>query len=311
MQHLGSDGSTRRCSWAIARLLGHAQPSTTFRSYLHYFSELADRSVKLQNFTQQGRSKYLQENLIDLDGITLLHDYLSTFEPYSGPENTSPFVAASALKFVRMLVLRRNFGVAQQATNISEKNGKYLENLLIETGRIVSKGNAGSHDLGWLSGIRPTRWAELVRHAEFVEGNEPLSSRPSYADEEVSAYIGPSRQVLLWQKEHFEFLKHVINLWNIDDQSFQLFTNSRSAALQNFANKNGFNLDKTHDLKIEGRKLQVDPVRCGNPLASIIDRSAATGLRGHGTIRSSQEFLLIFLISLALSWSASQGKLTT
>ena len=308
---LGSDGSTRRCSWAIARLLGHAQPSTTFRSYLHYFSELANRSVKLQNFTQQGRSKYLQENLIDLDGITLLHDYLSTFEPYSGPENTSPFVAASALKFVRMLVLRRNFGVAQQATNISEKNGKYLENLLIETGRIVSKGNAGSHDLGWLSGIRPTRWAELVRHAEFVEGNEPLSSRPSYADEEVSAYIGPSRQVLLWQKEHFEFLKHVINLWNIDDQSFQLFTNSRSAALQNFANKNGFNLDKTHDLKIEGRKLQVDPVRCGNPLASIIDRSAATGLRGHGTIRSSQEFLLIFLISLALSWSASQGKLTT
>lgn len=308
---LGSDGSTRRCSWAIARLLGHAQPSTTFRSYLHYFSELADRSVKLHNFTQQGRSKYLQENLIDLDGITLLHDYLSTFEPYSGPENTSPFVAASALKFVRMLVLRRNFGVAQQATNISEKNGKYLENLLIETGRIVSKGNAGSHDLGWLSGIQPTRWAELVRHAEFVEWNEPLSSTSSYADEEVSAYIGPSRQVLLWQKEHFEFLKHVINLWKIDDQSFQLFTNSRSAALQNFANKNGFNLDKTHDLKIEGRKLQVDPVRCGNPLASIIDRSAATGLRGHGTIRSSQEFLLIFLISLALSWSASQGKLTT
>lgn len=308
---LGGTDSTRRCSWAVARLLGHAQPSTTFRSYLHYFPDVANRSVQLQEFTQQDRSKYLQEKLIDLERITLLHDYLSTFEKDSGTPPTSRLTAAVALKFIRMLVLRKNFGIALQATNILERDARHLDNLLIDTGRIVTRNKSGSHPLDWLSGIQPTRWAEMIRHADKVEWEETPSKEVPYSKEEIRTFIGPSRQVLLWQKEHFEFLKHVINLWKLDNQSFQLFTNSRSATLQDFANENGFTLAKTHDLKIKGHKLQVDPVRRGSPLSSIIDRCAAIGLRGIGSIRSSHEFILIFLIFLALSWSASQGKLTT
>ncbi|WP_431150954.1 hypothetical protein [Acidovorax facilis] len=308
---LGSEESTRRCSWAVARLLGHAQPGTTFRSYFHFFPNVASRSVQLQKFTQQDRSKYLQEKLIDLDRITLLHDYLSTFEQNSGTTTTSPLTATEALKFVRMLVLRRNFGIAQSATNISDQNAKRLENLLIETGRIVSRKKTGSHPLDWLSGIQPTRWAELVRHTELVKWDESLSSNFPYAGEEISTYIGPSRQVLMWKKEHFEFMKQVINCWKLENDSFRIFTNSREMALQKFADDNSLQLITTQTLKLEGIKLQVDPVRRGFPLASIIDRCAAIGLRGTGSVRSSHEFMLIFLISLALSWSANQSKLTT
>lgn len=308
---LGSEESTRRCSWAVARLLGHAQPSTTFRSYIHYFPNLASRSVQLQKFTQQDRSKYLQEKLIDLNRITLIHDYLSTFEQDSVTTTTSPLTATEALKFVRMLVLRRNFGIAQLATNISDQNAKHLENLLIETGHIVSRNKSGSHPLDWLSGIQPTRWAELVRHTELVKWDESLSSSFPYAGEEISTYVGPSRQVLLWKKEHFEFMKQVINCWKLENDSFRLFTNSRELTLQKFADDNSLQLITTQTLKLEGIKLQVDPVRRGFPLASIIDRCAAIGLRGTGSVRSSHEFMLIFLISLALSWSANQSKLTT
>ena len=308
---LGSEESTRRCSWAVARLLGHAQPSTTFRSYIHYFPNLANRSVQLQKFTQQDRSKYLQEKLIDLNRITLIHDYLSTFEQDSVTTTTSPLTATEALKFVRMLVLRRNFGIAQLATNISDQNAKHLENLLIETGHIVSRKKSGSHPLDWLSGIQPTRWAELVRHTELVKWDESLSSSFPYAGEEISTYVGPSRQVLLWKKEHFEFMKQVINCWKLENDSFRLFTNSRELTLQKFADDNSLQLITTQTLKLEGIKLQVDPVRRGFPLASIIDRCAAIGLRGTGSVRSSHEFMLIFLISLALSWSANQSKLTT
>ncbi|ODS67143.1 MAG: hypothetical protein ABS37_00930 [Acidovorax sp. SCN 65-108] len=308
---LGSEESTRRCSWAVARLLGHAQPSTTFRSYIHYFPNLANRSVQLQKFTQQDRSKYLQEKLIDLNRITLIHDYLSTFEQDSVTTTTSPLTATEALKFVRMLVLRRNFGIAQLATNISDQNAKHLENLVIETGHIVSRKKSGSHPLDWLSGIQPTRWAELVRHTELVKWDESLSSSFPYAGEEISTYVGPSRQVLLWKKEHFEFMKQVINCWKLENDSFRLFTNSRELTLQKFADDNSLQLITTQTLKLEGIKLQVDPVRRGFPLASIIDRCAAIGLRGTGSVRSSHEFMLIFLISLALSWSANQSKLTT
>lgn len=308
---LGSDGSTRRCSWAIARLLGHAQPATTFRSYLHYFPEQAICSVQMQTFTQQERSKYLQENLIDLDNVVLHHDYLSTSDPYLRAATTSPLTPVTALKFVRMLVLRRNFGIAQQATNVSDQNAKRLENLLIETGHIVSRNKSGSHPLDWLSGIQPTRWAELIRHADHVEWDQTPLKETSYSNAEIRSFIGPSRQVLLWKKEHFEFLKHVVDLWKLDDKSFHLFTNSRSDSILAFANENGFNLSQNRDLNIEGRRLQVDPARLGSPLVSIIDRSAVNGLRSHGVIRSSQEFLLIFLITLALALSARQSDLTT
>lgn len=308
---LGSDGSTRRCSWAIARLLGHAQPATTFRSYLHYFPKQAICSVQMQTFTQQERSKYLQENLIDLDNVVLHHDYLSTSDPYLRAATTSPLTPVTALKFVRMLVLRRNFGIAQQETNVSDQNAKRLENLLIETGHIVSRNKSGSHPLDWLSGIQPTRWAELIRHADHVEWDQTPLKETSYSNAEIRSFIGPSRQVLLWKKEHFEFLKHVVDLWRLDDKSFHLFTNSRSDSIRAFANENGFNLSQNRDLNIEGRRLQVDPARLGSPLVSIIDRSAVNGLRGHGVIRSSQEFLLIFLITLALALSARQSDLTT
>lgn len=194
------------------------------------------------------------------------------------------------------------------ATNILERDTKYLENLLVETGRIVSKGRAESTSLDWLSGIQPTRWAELIRHADQIEWTKKSLIGAPFADEEIRSFIGPSRQVLLWQREHFEFLRYVVKLWKLDDDSFQLFTNSRSISLLTFAEEHGFTLRITHDLKNEGRRLQVDLVRRGSPLASIIDRCAATGLRGHGTIRSSQEFILIFLISLALSRSAAQAS---
>ncbi|MFN7023624.1 MAG: hypothetical protein ACK4QP_03720 [Pseudorhizobium sp.] len=304
---LGSVGLTRRISWAVARLLGHSQPSTTFRSYLHYLPVLAARSVQLQNFMRLDRSKYLQENLIDLDNVVLFHDYLSNIENQFGTTTTNHLTATTALKFVRMLVLRRSFGIAQLATNILERDGKHLENLLTETGRIISKGTAGS-TLDWLSGIQPTRWAELIQHADQVEWTRSSLIRNPYADEDINSFVGPSRQMLLWQSEHFDFLRQVVKSWRLDNESFQLFTNSRSASLQAFADENGFKLVRTHDLKTEGRRLQVDPVKRGSPLASIIDRCAATGLRGHGVIRSSQEFILIFLISLVLSWSAAQAS---
>ncbi len=303
---LGSKGSTRRSSWAVARLLGHSQPGTTFRSYLHYFPVLATRFVQLQNFMRLDRSKFLQENLIDLDNVVLFHDYLNEVENQLATASTNHLTATTAIKFIRMLVLRRSFGIAQLATNILESDAKYLENLLTETGRIISKGRAGS-TLDWLSGIQPTRWAELIRHADQVEWTRSTLIGAPYTDEDIHSFVGPSRQVLLWQSEHFEFLKQVVKSWRLDNESFQLFTNSRSVSLQAFADENGFKLGRTHDLKNEGRRLQVDPVRRGSPLASIIDRCAATGLRGHGTIRSSQEFILIFLISLALSRSAAQA----
>lgn len=304
---LGSVGLTRRISWAVARLLGHSQPSTTFRSYLHYLPVLAARSVQLQNFMRLDRSKYLQENLIDLDNVVLFHDYLSNIENQFGTTTTNHLTATTAIKFVRMLVLRRSFGIAQLATNILERDGKHLENLLTETGRIISKGTAGS-TLDWLSGIQPTRWAELIQHADQVEWTRSSLIRNPYADEDINSFVGPSRQMLLWQSEHFDFLRQVVKSWRLDNESFQLFTNSRSASLQAFADGNSFKLVRTHDLKTEGRRLQVDPVKRGSPLASIIDRCAATGLRGHGVIRSSQEFILIFLISLVLSWSAAQAS---
>jgi integrase len=42
---LCTDQVTRRSLWALARLLGHAHPQTSVRSYLHLLPELADQHV--------------------------------------------------------------------------------------------------------------------------------------------------------------------------------------------------------------------------------------------------------------------------
>lgn len=42
---LCTEAVTRRSLWALARLLGHAHPQTTVRSYLHFLPELADQYV--------------------------------------------------------------------------------------------------------------------------------------------------------------------------------------------------------------------------------------------------------------------------
>jgi hypothetical protein len=220
---LSHDHVTHRTLWAIARLLGHAHPTTAVRSYLHMVPELAERRV--WSTTKPQAKRGFMVNAFNLDEMTKDPAYLGEYVIPVQPPRT--ITAGQVLRLLHLLgqgvPLERAAFRTDMPISASEEVLNALNVIDTILRRRLKSLTESPHPVSeLLSNIRPARWAVLVRRAnDLTDAVDALAPR-SAVDKLLKEMVGPSRHILLYREEHFKVLKGVLTAWNIPSEAVTL-----------------------------------------------------------------------------------------
>lgn len=223
---LCTEAVTRRTLWALARLLGHAHPQTTVRSYLHFLPELADQYV------------WEHQTGLDKSWPTPFEVSLRLHEPQAAPDYLSPINAETAPSrlpapspqaCLRFLYLFQHGATAERASfssAIESTDAQTLVDIIQKVDETLARRpHINPHKVGvsnLLSHIRPERWTRLITWAgsAVAPPSQPLTSRALL--ESALKMIGPSRQVLMYRQRHFDLIRQITQIWVLPISDFRL-----------------------------------------------------------------------------------------
>jgi integrase len=217
---------TRRSLWSLARLLGHAHPQTTVRSYLHFLPELADQYVWDHQAGLKKNWPTPFEVSLRLHELPALPNYLSAINAETAP---SRLPAPSPQACLRFLYLYQHGATVERASlslAIEPTEAQTLVEIIMHVDETLARRpHINPHKVGvsnLLSHIRSERWTRLIAWAgaAVVPSTQPLTSRETL--ESALKMIGPSRQVLLYRELHFDLLRQIIKIWNLPISAFTL-----------------------------------------------------------------------------------------
>jgi hypothetical protein len=267
---LCTEGVTRRSLWALARLLGHAHPHTTVRSYLHFLPELADLLV----WKNQKEFKKNWPTLIDvslqLHELEIAPGYLAPVETAAAPTRLPAPSPQAALRFLYLYqqgasLERASFSAAIETTD-AQTLVKVINNIddTLARRHHINPKMGGTSTL--LSHIRPERWTRLIEQAAavVVPSSRPLTSWELL--ESGLKMIGPSRQILLYRERDFKLFKQIVVMWSLPASSFKIVSQQAThARLQAWADANELEIEKAAESKVpspqgKGLALQLKPL---------------------------------------------------
>ena len=223
---LGRPGVSRRTTWGSARFLGHAGPSTTLSSYLHF---LGDWSDALLGTGQAKACRYTLTHTINLDAF-----------PTQAPLDTgllaqleTPFAAPSPgrlLKFIRLLGRGKSAQDAGAALDLPPRLAERLEAALYNIGRNFALAPSqadprtdNSTSLGFLRRIKESAWTRLLKQDVLTEpSSAPATSiAPSPTLDSWVRMVGPKRHLILWKPEHFAWASERLRELAIDPSRYR------------------------------------------------------------------------------------------
>lgn len=299
---LCTDDVTRRSLWALARLLGHAHPQTTVRSYLHCLPEWADRHVGLTPEVNAATSRRIAVVGISLDHLPRAAGYLERPPLQDLPAPRAD--AQAALRFLRlyqggMELARAAFSAALD----EEEEGTQLVRLVERIDAILARRphinalRGGRTNL--LGHIRDDRWRHWIAAAAGISSSTFTAGEPlTQQREALLQMIGPSRQILLFERRHFEFFRAVVDAWELDDASYTIHAPRKlHPRLAEWAAE--FRL--TVQSENADATPQLDTVKVGDPPAIIQHRCAVLPTTGESSrLRSSYELVLLVAVGIFL-----------
>jgi integrase len=316
---LGTQNPTRRAPWAVARLLGHASPRTTFNSYLHWISDWA--AAFLENSAPGSFEEIKGHDLVsttDLNRWSVDPDYL---KPTSVPEppmqvKRTPLVV---LKYFRL----RAQGMTPQAAGhhclLLDLDVKLIEDTLLIVGQKLSgaedslsevAGTALPHQL--LGHIQKHRWTPLLESLQKLDDRETpaILSHRSFGIQ-----VGRTRQILLWAPEHFVQLRQFIdwNEWGLNQVSLYRPKILDAWALA-WAKQAGFEDLRTPTPTKQPKSIQIDvaiELRPDLPAITHRHRVAAVLSADHPVAMDNYELIVLWLaFSLAQPQTQSAASPT-
>lgn len=307
---------TRRSSWALARLLGHAHPHTTFRSYLHLIPDISTKLVRCKH--RQGDAPIRMDKLSsvrDLNRVVVVAGYLEKVDltPVSRP----PITMQSLLRFLFLFQQGSSTDAAAASTGLPSGIAQELIDELDRVDQMLASRPAINPLLGGrsrlLSHISSTRWKYWIDRAAGVstvinpdEIDRPSGTAPLYLP------IGPTRQVLLYRSEHFAMLRQVIDLWGLTPSDFKVAaTRQLHPMVTQWARDHGFELTSVEHIKVDGTALQIDSVSEGTPPMAVKHRCALLPtVYRKNQVKSSFEMVLLNLIG-AMVVNMTKGQTTS
>ena len=246
----------RRTLWATARMLGHASPASSLKSYLHLVGTRAPiRELRQLSCDPQ----LLATHCIDLDEIKTVTGY-----PTAPPRSTRSVALQrdqqlrSVVQYMRLRSIgqtvhrSKNLAILDNATvtscelllaQIDKNTGtfyapsgeqedrqaphsrsagartKSMISLAVQRPAPNSEASPATADEGLylLRKIRPQRWPELIALAGNAHSNPTL-----HWEGELGTMFSPQRQILLYQKPHFAFIAEFVKAFGLFEEQVKL-----------------------------------------------------------------------------------------
>ncbi|OGQ56859.1 MAG: hypothetical protein A3J24_07970 [Deltaproteobacteria bacterium RIFCSPLOWO2_02_FULL_53_8] len=305
---LGTDQVTRRSLWAIARLLGHAHPTTTVRSYLHFLPDLAMHYVNLPVSDKRPVSKHLSAICVNLENLAFTEDYLQPIPTEFEVAAPSPLTTDRALSFLHLCQRGVQTVRAQQIVGISTEDADQLIHGVEKIDSILARRPAINRSMGGpynlLGHIPQARWADLIARAHDVAWKPESPEKLAITSDELPLMIGSSRQIVLWKPLHFRFFREMVDLWKLGEDSYRIHsTVTGQAALQGMADQFQLRLEPTTGTQANKSFQQIDTITVEIGDSSMLVRHRCAALaqtHARSAFRSNHELVLLVLVSLAL-----------
>lgn len=219
---------TRRASMALARLMGHAHPSTSFKNYHHLMTDWADHLLPLPKEKVHVLNRALH--------IETWPSYKTPKSPKALTLEVYPTNLQSLTSVLRFVALGKTFEQAAEFLNINKAHVKGLQQLLdtvTESMTIKLKGEqkdvlvAGNTPL-FLSYITEKGWARIQSKTDKIKDLSISLSTP-IPEKDLPLLVGQYRQILLTEDSHFELIKVLLEQFEISNDSYQIAIKNESA----------------------------------------------------------------------------------
>lgn len=294
---MGTQGPSRRKSWALARLLGHAGQHTVFKNYLHFLSDWADIHIP----PPQDRNLQIQKthHLRNLDALPRT--------PAPSPcLNQLAFMATPPsplllLKFMRLLARGKEPATIATVLNLSRAPANDLLTLLENVDqRLRFPGRAKENSpleksYSFLRRIPEASWRRIIQHAATLDNRSIEPHRLSWP--ELIAMVGASRQVLAWEADHFSLLRSALDYWGIDGTQYHMLQSRKAdTPILQLASARNFHPIKAESLLARKRELQLDSAHTAEDGFLVERRCAFVYIENDDKVfRNSIEWLIAFL----------------
>jgi integrase len=229
---LSTNQVTRRSLWALARLLGHAHPQTTVRSYLHLLPELSAKYLNLPAVAKRPVSQDLSSSVLNLDELAFQDDYLQSKQIQFEEPPSFELTADRALRFLHLCQRGIAIPRARKVTGLTEEDADRLIHGVQQVDSILARRPAinfptdGPFNL--LGHIPQNRWAELIKLAQRVTWVRNIDEPIELGTNDVPLIIGSSRQIVMWKPEHFKFFKVILDSWQLDEKCYRIVSDPLS-----------------------------------------------------------------------------------
>lgn len=232
--------NSRRSTWGLARFLGHAGPSTSMKSYLHFLCEWsciargASLTNKINKAPNNARALTELKQKRQSDAPPDLTRALT-----SAPEVTT----VQLLKFLRLSRRGYPIEVASKTLGIPLKTARLLLSLvqLIDQKirHIDIEGINPGTSQSIIHKIKSNSWDRIINVKQAAKGSE--SRQNNFLDMvgfeiwDLPRMIGANRQLGLWHPSHFEAIRTFLIEWPELRELMAVFynpeTNQRAAKL--------------------------------------------------------------------------------
>lgn len=290
---------SRRSAMALARLMGHRFPSTGLKNYCHLVTDWIDELTPATHLRAHKINNIIQIPELPVVPSTVplgISDALKYPEPS----------LLQLLKTLRLVSIGLGYERAGELMQIHPKHLSSLQRtiqLANDRMRFSSPANKklklkGS-DLpnALLESISDAAWQRLIHHAEDQKNAVTYLLKDDEAQyiQELPHLISPNRHFLVEQPTHCKLLKHVINLFNIPADQYQIIAKGSSQTAQKRLTEAGFQvvLERDSKAKLDGFTVFISErggwSRLDDFGGLILARSKA------GIIRNSLELAVAFL----------------
>ncbi|HAL37215.1 MAG TPA: hypothetical protein DCP03_03500 [Polaromonas sp.] len=296
---LGSTETDRRTLWAVARLLGHASPAMTLRSYINCLY-LWMPQVAASSSTD---SHLPPLRALNLDAIQLDPGYLI------GQRQAEVTQAASIeplllryLRFLRLLVIGQTEMKAAEHAKVSAHEAQALGAQMAKAAARLAADEKRFGAYKLLGGVSTTRMSNLVQIAQAAAS---IPTNLAGLEDWVHT-VGPSRQILLFDQAQLDFFKAFSLAMNFTGDDLWLVSGSTlHPGLSKMIQTAGLK-DYLHAKQDVGRTFQLDVARFDRPPWGAPERVVAI-VRESGELRGSFELLLLWAVWNTIAACAKIG----
>lgn len=270
---LGAPSPTRRTLWALARILGHAGPSTTLTSYIHVLDRWAE------SFADHAVRRPVKHRVLTCDDLDILPRQRGT--TLQTPEAPMPRMPGcrDLLRLLRLLARGTPWQAASCHLDLEESGCARIHDALLCISRHHSTPMISNEEAArlLLRAVTEEQWEALLSCAEQIDARRLTWSSDLEAptSASVALLISRQRQVLLAKPAHFLWMRLFLDAANIRGSHYELTaTDCEHPDLRAYATAQHFTIRPRTDVTRGGKRPQIDPLTLDDGFSTVRHRCA-------------------------------------